>query len=421
MRAVDIFTPGKLPTVTLVRDQIERRKQDLQDALDQQLLVTISGPSKSGKTVFVKSLVGAGNIIAVTGAGVESPQHLWTKAFHAVGTTIPTSVSSETNSLVGGSVSAKGEVGIVIAKKELSGSISGSIGSKAVEAASNPVDLLQLLVKEFAGSGFVIFIDDFHYIPRDVQPAVAAQIKDAIASGVQIVCASVPYHSEDLLRANQDLQGRIFAIDFDYWDTDALMKIGEQGFVELNIEVERDLLRAFAGEAAGSPQLMQSICLNASFELGARQKLDTKLHVEFGGELVRRICNRTSSADFSSTIERCSEGPKTRGTDRKSFRLADGDVGDVYACVLRAIASDPPQLRFLYADLLARIRGVVEAGQETPSGSSTSGACLHIAQLANDGQPKQIIEWDSHRETLDVRDPYLLFYLRWSDTVRKLS
>jgi hypothetical protein len=421
MKATDVFTPGKTPTVTLVREQIEGRQVQFKDALEQQLLITVAGPSKSGKTVFVRSLVGSENLIAITGAGVQSPQQLWTKVFHAVGTPVPASTAIEESSSYGGSVAAKGGLGAVVVKIEATGALNSAIGAKTTTVTANSVDYLQLLIKEFAGSGFVIFIDDFHYIPRDVQPLVAEQIKDAIASGVQIVCASVPYRSEDLLRANQDLQGRIFAIDFDYWNSDALIKIGKLGFAELNLDFEEDLVRALAAEAAGSPQLMQAICLNACFELDARESLALPKHIAFDQALVKRVCNRTSSADFSSTVERLSEGPKTRGQDRKSYRLLDGRTGDVYAIVLQAIASDPPQLRFLYADLLNRIRGVVEGGSETPSGSSTSGACLHIANLANDGQPKVLIEWEQEREILDVRDPYLLFYIRWSDTVRPLG
>lgn len=422
MRATEIFTPGKTPTVTLVKEQIETRKQDFQDALEQNLLVAISGPSKSGKTVFVRSLVGADNLIGITGAGVQSPEQLWLKVFHAVGTPIPSSNTNEENNTFSGGATLKGEIGIVVAKKELGGNFSATTGTKKTETAIAAIDYLQLLIKELAGSGFVIFIDDFHYIPRDVQTLVAEQVKEAIGNGVHIVCASVPYHSEDILRANPDLQGRFFAIDFDYWDTDSLSRIARLGFDELNLQIDDALITAMTQEAAGSPQLMQSICLNTCFELGAREKQAKILKASFDPDLIKRICNRASSSDFSSTLERIAEGPKIRGTERKAYRLSDGETGDVYAIVLRAIASDPPCLRFLYKDLLARIKTVVEDGDaNAPSGSSTSGACFHIANLANDGQAKVIIEWDQENEILDIRDPYLLFYMRWSDTVRKLN
>ncbi|RQS65138.1 hypothetical protein DID96_27245 [Burkholderia sp. Bp8963] len=278
---------------------------------------------------------------------------------------------------------------------------------------------LQLLIKELAGTGLVVFIDDFHYIPRDVQKQVAEQIKEAIDKGVEIVGASVPYHSEDMLRANPDLQGRFIAIDFDYWDTPTLTQIAERGFAELGLNVDAGLMAAFAGEAAGSPQLMQSICLNACFQLDSRETRQPPLNVPDDKQFIKDVCSRTSSTDFSSTMEKLREGPKTGGTERLNYRLADGDNGDVYTIVLRALAADPPQFRFTYSQLLARIGDVCKT--TTPSGSSTSGACLHIAQLANDGQSKVLIEWDSDNEVLNIRDPYMLFYMRWSDTIVRLT
>ncbi|KGV60352.1 hypothetical protein [Burkholderia pseudomallei] len=420
MRATEVFTPGQMPTITFVRDHLERREQTFKDAREQHLLVTISGPSKSGKTVFVRNVVGADNLVSITGAGVQTPEQLWLKVFHQIGTTIPSTSSAESNNSTSGTVATKGQLGLFGTGVDVSGNVARTSGSKAVDTIT-PVgfDHLQLLIKELAGTGLVVFIDDFHYIPRDVQKHVAEHIKEAIDKGVDIVCASVPYHSEDLLRANPDLQGRFVAIDFDYWDAKTLTQIAERGFEELGLKVERDLMSAFAGEAAGSPQLMQSICLNACFELDTRETRQPPLDVPLDKKFIRNVCNRTSSTDFSSTIEKLREGPKTRGTERLSYRLSDGETGDVYTIVLRALSLDPPQLRFTYSQLLSRIAGVCE--KQTPSGSSTSGACLHVAQLANDGQPKVLLEWDSENEILDIRDPYLLFYMRWSDTIVKLN
>lgn len=420
MRATEVFTPGQMPTVTLVRDHLARREQLFKDAREQHLLITISGPSKSGKTVFVRNVVGPDNLVPVTGAGVQSPEQLWQKVFHQIGTTVPSASSTESNTATSGVSGAKGQLGLFGSHVEVNGNVTHTAGSKVVDTIT-PVgfDHLQLLIKELAGSGMVVFIDDFHYIPRDVQKQVAEQIKEAIDKGVEIVCASVPYHSEDILRANPDLQGRFIAIDFDYWDSKSLAHIAELGFAKLGLNVESDLMTALAGEAAGSPQLMQSICLNACFELDTRESREATLEVHLDRNFIRDVCNRTSSTDFSSTIEKLREGPKTRGTERLTYRLADGDAGDVYTIVLRALALDPPQLRFPYSQLLSRIAAVCETN--TPSGSSTSGACFHIAQLANDGQQKVLIEWDSESEILDIRDPYLLFYMRWSDTIVKLN
>lgn len=53
-----------------------------------------------------------------------------------------------------------------------------------------------------------------------------------------------------------------------------------------------------------------------------------------------------------------------------------------------------------------------------PSGSSVTGACQHAAAIANSSVGTgNIVEWDSENDVFDIRDPYFLFYLRWSDAL----
>jgi len=81
--------------------------------------------------------------------------------------------------------------------------------------------------------------------------------------------------------------------------------------------------------------------------------------------------------------------------------------------ILRAIALDPPELTQRYANLQKRIQSL--CAKEQPSGSSVTGACSHIATIANEAENRSVIEWDGENDVLDIRDPYLLFYFRWRD------
>lgn len=417
IKATEVFTPGKTPSVTFVNDHLVKRREVFDDALDQGgVLIAISGPSKSGKTVFVKSTVGADNIIAVTGAGVTSPDELWSRVFHQIGTPIPATKAVEKNSSTSVTGTLKATGGIFVAKVEGGGSYADTLGDKNTATSSLVTDYLQLLINELSGSTFVLFIDDFHYMSKETQDEVAKQIKEAIDKGVVIVCASVPYRSEDVLRANSDLRGRIVSIDFDYWDTDALTKIAEKGFAEMNISASPEFVTAMAAEAAGSPQLMQALCLNACFESGIRVASKAVSTLPSDDKHFHGICTRTvGSADYSRTVEKLKEGPKTRGTPRQQYRLHGGAVGDVYTIILRALILNPPTLHFRYSELQDRIRRNCE--QDSPVGSSVTGACHQIALLANDGQERDIVEWDASEDVLDIRDPYLLFYMRWSDSI----
>ena len=95
------------------------------------------------------------------------------------------------------------------------------------------------------------------------------------------------------------------------------------------------------------------------------------------------------------------------------YEFRDGTEGDVYRCVLKAIAADPPRLSFDYEDLLKRTAALCRG--ETPVGSSVTGTCLHMSRLAVEKFPSErAIDWDEQKQIVDIPDPYLLFYLRWS-------
>jgi hypothetical protein len=414
-KATHVFTPGKEPGVTYIDDHLQVHARVLRDALEAgAAVISLSGPSKSGKTVFIEKIVGQESLIPVTGAGVTSSKVLWDRVFHFIGTPTTKSVTTTDSkeSLIGAKIS--GEAGVPFIAKG-AGEINGgykSSGSTA-EKVDTPIDYLQLLISELSGTGFVVFIDDFHYIPKDVQVEVSNQIKEAIRHGVVFVVASVPYHSDDAVRANSDLRGRIVKLDFDYWRPEELAKIANKGFAALNASASPAYVDALSREAAGSPQLMQALCLTTCFENDVREAGPHK-QISVDKDAIWRVCSRTAAtADYSSTVAKMTEGPKTRGTDRNSYLTKGGEVLDVYPLILRAVALDPPELTQRYANLQKRIQLV--CARELPSGSSITGACSHIATIANAAENRSVIEWDGGSDVLDIRDPYLLFYLRWQD------
>lgn len=162
---------------------------------------------------------------------------------------------------------------------------------------------------------------------------------------------------------------------------------------------------------------MQSLCLQSCFVLDRRERIETTLlpnEVTVSAEVLRRILEQTSaSTDFRSLVDVLDAGPRTRGTERKTYSFHDGPEGDVYRVVLRALATDPPQLSFPYEELLQRTERVCSG--DSPVGSSVTGTCLHMSKLALERFPdERAIDWDETKQVLDIPDPYLLFYLRWS-------
>lgn len=415
MKIKDIFTPGRFPIWTYVDDHLKEKERQLHDALDDgSMLVSISGPSKSGKTVFVEHILGKDNLIQVTGAGVTAPEDLWMRVFDIIGTPIgkTNTLGSTKSGTMGAKGTAEGNALVVKAKGELSAS--ASFSSQKTETESVAIDFLQLLIKDVANTDFVIFIDDFHYVDRSIQSKLAQQIKEAIRQGVKFICASVPYRSDDVIRSNPDLRGRIFSIDFDYWGKEVLEKIAYKGFHKAKVAYRTDMVDRLVAEAAGSPQLMQYLCLNSCYEIGVRDIPEKAVDLTYEKLLFEEICRRTvASTDYSSVVDKMLEGPKTRGSDRKNYFSAFGWQGDVYRFLIKALSVDPPSLNFRYQPLVDRITSICNG--ESPSGSSITSACRHVAAIANDAAGDSIVEWDGESDVFDIRDPYLLFYLRWSE------
>lgn len=417
MRIQEIFTPGRFPQWTYVDTHLKEKEQHLRDALDEgSMLISISGPSKSGKTVFVEHVLGKENLVLVTGAGVRSTTDLWVKVFDIIGTPIARTTTSSQSTSGSISATAGGEGNVLIFKGK--GEMTGSLEHSREEAHSDveAVDALQLLIRELGSTDFVVFIDDFHYIDAGLQTELAHQLKEAMRNGVKFICASVPYHADDVIRSNPDLRGRIFSIDFDYWGPDVLAEIAKKGFNKANVRYDEALTQQFSSEAAGSPQLMQYLCLNACYEIGLREVSEDQWQLEYGDELFDNVCRRTvMSTDYGSVVDKMIEGPKTRGSDRKVYISTHGEQGDVYIFLIKALSLDPPNLTFRYQPLVDRVGSICEG--KAPSGSSITNACHHVAAIANDAAGDNIVEWDGDSDVFDIRDPYLLFYLRWSGVI----
>jgi hypothetical protein len=223
------------------------------------------------------------------------------------------------------------------------------------------------------------------------------------------------------VRANPELRGRVRAVDLEYWSNADLGKIAASGFHALNVTVNKSITGKLVSESAGSPQLMQQLCLDACFRLGVREALDKRRDLEVSADQVDGIFEQTSATtDFRSLVDVLDAGARTRGTERKVYSFSDGTSGDVYRCVLKAVAADPPRLSFAYEELTRRTQEVC-AG-ESPVGSSIVGTCQQMNTLALAKFPNErAIDWDEQKQVLDLPDPYLVFYLRWSRRLQRVD
>src|SRR5690606_21145188 len=154
------------------------------------VVISLAGPSKSGKTVFIEKNIGKDRLIQVTGAGITEADKLWDRVFDIVGT--PIAVRSTTGNGFEGTVTGKISGGVpLLSSGELCAA--GKWTTSSSEQLEAAVHYLQLLFRELSGTGLVVFSDGFRYIPRSIQVEISNQLKEAIRIGVIFVVASVPY------------------------------------------------------------------------------------------------------------------------------------------------------------------------------------------------------------------------------------
>jgi hypothetical protein len=424
MKVTDIFTPSDYPLFTYVVRDEERIEDRLREALmTPGEIVSVSGPSKSGKTVLIEKVAGRDNLITITGAGLAEASQVWDRALDWMGS--PSQTTQSTTSTIGASASASAKGGVSI---PLVGSVgaeggAGLSGSRALGFSEMKGRTgLPQVVREISNSSYVLLIDDFHYLSVAVQTEVAKQVKEAARQGVKIVTASVPHRSDDVVRSNPELRGRVRTVDTKPWKVSELIRIAELGFPAAGVRFPEATMRQFAVEASQSPQLMQAICLQVCFTLRLYEAQDhvTERHLT-AAEINTAYEETSTRTDFASLIRSMHAGPKIRGTERKEFELADGSRGDVYRALLLALRADPPTLSFQWNEISRRVQIVCRP--DTPQAASLSTACAQIAKIAREMYPNQrVVDWEGDPvNLLSIEDPYFLFYLRWSDKLASLQ
>lgn len=424
MKVTEIFTPSDYPMHTYVDREEERTEERLRQALQTPgEIVSVSGPSKSGKTVLIEKVVGREDLITITGAGLSDASQVWDRALDWMGA--PSQTTHSNTATIGASASGgvKGAIGFPLIGSVGAEGSAGLSGSRANQAAETRVRTgLAQVVREIANSTYVLLIDDFHYMPASVQVEVAKQIKEAARQGVKIVTASVPHRSDDVVRSNPELRGRVRAVDTRPWKVSELIRIAELGFPVAGLRLPATTIRKLAVEASQSPQLMQAICLQTCFTLKYYEAKAPIIDRDLSDAELRTAYEETSTrTDFASLLRSMHAGPKIRGTERKEFDLADRSRGDVYRALLLALKADPPALSFHWNELSRRVQATCRP--DSPQAASLSTACAQIAKIAREMYPTQrVIDWEADPvNLLSIVDPYFLFYLRWSERLAGLQ
>lgn len=406
----DVFVPGGFPRHTYnPRDarKIEDQLAEVKDNLCK--LVTVTGHTKSGKTVLTRKILPIDEAVWVDGGTVTAEDDLWTSVLEQLDayTDHETGVEAGTTSTISGK--AKAGANYLIAKGE------GEIGAKHERAKSSRTGHGRKVSNRIAALAAIrqqarpLVIDDFHYLPKDLQGGIVRALKPLVFDGVAVVLIAIPHRRYDAVRVEREMTGRILPMTIPTWSESELSFIPSKGFPLLSIGVPDSIALALAKQAIGSPHLMQEFCRGIAKYASANQ-------ISFiGPDLdLAPIFQDVANTIGRPIFEKLAKGPRQR-SDRVKRKLKSGGEADIYELVIHALAHLKPDLVTLeYEDLRAAIREV--SSDNIPQLHEVARVLKHMATIASTDQSSTpVIDFDETDKKLHITDPFFAFYLRWGE------
>ncbi len=404
--------PGGFPPHTYNPRQslkLEERLGEVRDNLCK--LVTVTGQTKSGKTVLARRILSPEESVWIDGGSVGDEDEFWQlinqqlELFEVA----ETEEGTESVTSMGGKVSGGANLIVAKGKGEASASLekgrsSGLRKQRTVSPRVAAIDGLKRLKP-------ALIIDDFHYLSKSLQGDLVRALKPLVFDGLPVVAIAIPHRRYDAMKVEREMTGRISAIEIPAWSAEELRFIPEKGFGLLNYGVDAKVIERLSDEAIGSPHLMQDFCRSLCKVLRiqyAPNRRDLACEASSLDEVMRDVAETIGRPIF----EKLARGPRSR-TERIERELKDGRKVDIYELVLHALAAIRPGLVTLeYEDLRAAIREV--AASQAPQLHEVVRVLKHMATIASSDQSSTpVIDFEEDEQKLHITDPFFAFYLRW--------
>jgi hypothetical protein len=413
VKASDIFIAGGEPNVTYN----PRKDLLLEEQLDEYLdtgykLLSITGPTKSGKTVLSRKIIPQIKGIWVPGGQVDNENDFWSIINDKL--MVYTQYSSEDSEETAETSSERvdGGLNFGVAKAGVIVTDSGTdkTGKKISKVHQrNPrIGAIEALMK----SKLPLVIDDFHYIDKEVQTSVVRALKDPIFEGLRVIVIAVPHRAYDAVKVENEMTGRVSQLTIPIWEESELREISQKGFPELNVICPEEITKKFAKESYGSPHLMQEFCLKLCYSNQIKEASNVPLTINEPGDYELFFRKIVATSASKTAFERLARGPRQR-TDRVKRNFVDGTEGDIYLAILKALSQTGPKVRISYEELREGLRKVIEGN--IPQAHEVTRVLTKMSEIAKDDIPGEpVIDWVKDDSTLFISDPFFAFYLRWS-------
>ncbi len=413
-RYTDVFVPGGFPRHTY-NPRLELNLESSVRQVTENLckLVPVTGHTKSGKTVLVRSILPREDSIWVDGGGVGKEDDFWTTVIDQLNLFQTTDISVEKENAAELSASGKAGANFLVAKGEAELGGTYSTARRSSDGKSRAVSSRVTALTGLRKADCALIVDDFHYIPRELQGDLIRALKPLIFDGLPVVIIAIPHRRYDAVKVEKEMTGRIYPVTIPTWSEEDLVFIPNKGFSILKGKLSTAFTQRLASESIGSPHLMQEFCRAICRTHGIESSFESK-PVDLERKQLDAVFRGTADTIGRPIFEKLARGPRQR-SDRITRKLKSGEEVDIYGLVLHGLAHLRPGLvTFEYEDLRSAIRNV--SAQDPPQLHEIARVLKHMSDIAaTDESSTPVIDFDDKDKRLHVTDPFFAFYLRWGN------
>lgn len=393
-----VFVAGGQPSITYIdRPNLEIERELAKAVAIPNQVVSLSGPTKCGKTVLCRRVLREKQFIWIEGGQSKDAHAIWDKICYELN--FPVELAKEEGASA--SIGAK-----------LTGLIFSANGSQLFSKETKRtyrLDSMASALKHMKDKDIILVVDDFHYLEDAARVEFVRNVKGAVFAGLKVILLSVSHRKFDAIKAESELTGRLISVSVPEWSNRDLTLIPQKGFPALNVRCPEDVVEKIASECQSSPFIMQRLCWDICFDIGVDNPVQPPLWVDQAIDL-KTLYLRLAKDAGQPIYNRLVAGPQIR-KDRLRRPLTIGGEADVYQAVLMAIAETGPSPSISYNELRTKLVTVL-AG-EIPQKHEVTSVMKQLARISQSMGPDAGVDWDEDERQIDISDPYLRFFLRW--------
>lgn len=399
----NVFNAGGLPSVTYVdRHHLGLEQRVATALIGQHAFTIVSGPTKCGKSVLCRRVLGQQRHIMLQGGHIDTAEQFWQQIASEL--KLPNSTTETKTKIWSLRFLFDITIGLpALIQKKLSSD--GTVSSQQSNAKTFTNVLLPASIAALKKRKIALIVDDFHYVSKPVQKSIVRSLRQAVFDGQTVILLVVPHRASDAVDVEADVEGRVNHVLVPKWSTEDLMEIAQKGFKALKMQVPASTRRRMCEDTFGNPLLLQEIC----FEYSQRWSDETQSgRVSENAELSRAYDELVArkGLDRFDKLAQCAVG----GRGPPMVDLRAGGQEALTMVLLSAVAQGGPKPLTGYDEIRENIASLVRSA--APSPELVGELCSAMAGVLSPGNASPL-EWLPGTQELALTDPFLMFYMRW--------